>query len=143
LPPGDPIRPAWILLQQAINGEVTVASSTTVVKSPDGLGITLAHSPRNLLALVWLQFARAIADGLEFGRCKRCNRWFEGPGRGRRFSRDFCGDSCRSAAYRDRRDRARRLAAEGVDAEVIAEQVGSDVETVRAWVGGQKAGPKS
>lgn len=62
--------------------------------------------PDNLLSAMWLQFAIAIEEGKQYRRCKYCRTWFGiHPGTSRS-DRQYCSDSCRYKAYRERKARA-------------------------------------
>jgi DNA-binding NarL/FixJ family response regulator len=51
-----------------------------------------------------------------------------------RTSRLFCSESCRARAYRERKEKAVQLAAEGKTPKEIAAELDSDVKTVKGWI---------
>lgn len=70
-------------------------------------GPCLRFVPTNLLAAMWLQFALSIDLKREYRKCKnkKCSAWIEissGDG-GRTSKTEYCGDTCKHAAYRSRR----------------------------------------
>ena len=98
----------------------------------------LSYCCLTLMSAVWLQFAIVVNENLSYRRCRDCGTWFEVAPRAARASRQFCSTSCRSKAYRDRQDSARRLYTAGETFEAIAEVLESDVATVRKWITGIK-----
>ena len=91
-----------------------------------------------LRSAVWLQLADAVANDLTFSRCRECGRWFEVAPDVARSHRRFCTNACRSKAYRHRQDRARRMFMDQKTFEEIAEELESDVWTVRRWITGSE-----
>jgi hypothetical protein len=87
-----------------------------------------------LLSALWLQFATAVSENVGHGRCPECGTWFVVAQRAFRSSRLFCSTACRSKAYRERQGRARQLYTSGKSFEAIAEELDSDVATVRRWI---------
>jgi hypothetical protein len=94
----------------------------------------LRHWPSNLATALWLQFATAVSENRRYHLCKECGRWFEVPRRGGRISREYCSNSCRTIAYRGRQEKARQLHSEGKPLKEIAQELGSDVKTVKGWI---------
>ena len=91
---------------------------------------------QNLYSGVWLQFADAVTNDRIFSRCRECGKWFEVAPEVARSHRRFCSNSCRSKAYRQRQDRARQLFTAKKSFEEIAEELDSDVATVKKWITG-------
>ena len=89
----------------------------------------------NLLRVVWLQFALAVADNKQYRRCKMCNSPFEVASGENRKDRITCSDACRIRAYRNRKARAQEMRTAGRRLREIAKEVGSDMQTVKRWVG--------
>src|SRR5262249_60440765 len=94
--------------------------------------------PATLLTALWLQFASAIEGNKRYRRCKECGQWFEVSPETARTSRLFCSGPCPAKAYRGRRHRARELRGKGWSFKDIAEELGSDVPTVKKWVRSKK-----
>jgi hypothetical protein len=138
---GDVLAPAKTYLQVQLDQHLHHAADDVRV------GMTwdsrrqqpvLSYWCRTLLSAVWLEFATVVNENLAFGRCPECKRWFEVGTNAARASREFCSTACRSKAYRQRQDRARQLFTAGTTFEEIAQQLDSDVATVRRWVTGFK-----
>jgi hypothetical protein len=89
-------------------------------------------------AAVWGQFASAVSEDRSFAQCRECATWFEVAPDAARTNRRFCSNSCRSKAYRERQDRARRLFMARRTFEQIAEELDSDLATVKRWITGSK-----
>jgi hypothetical protein len=97
-------------------------------------GLALQVKPRSLLAALWLQFARAVAGNKQYRACRTCGQPYELDPKIARKSRQYCSEACRSRAYRGRKERAQALAAEGKSPKEIAEELESDVKTVKGWL---------
>jgi hypothetical protein len=92
--------------------------------------------PKNLLGVIWLQFAQAIGGNRSFTCCKNCGTWFELSVTARRRDSLYCSRSCRFKAYRRRRDEARRMHTSGMQSNEIARALGVDTKSVSRWVAG-------
>jgi hypothetical protein len=79
------------------------------------------------------QLAAAIDGDRDYRRCEACKKWFEVSAENR-IDAKFCQQSCRFRAYRQRQQRARELAAQGMPPHEIAALVDSDVKTVKGWL---------
>ena len=95
-------------------------------------------SAPSLLGAVWFQLADAVTHDRVFSSCRECQKWFAVGPEVARSNRRFCSNACRSKAYRERQDRARRMCTAGKTFEEIAEALDSDVPTVRRWITGLK-----
>jgi hypothetical protein len=99
------------------------------------LGVAeVVQEPDNLGSALWLQFAKAADAGTRFRICKTCGEWFDLPLRGARLTREYCSDACRIRAYRNRQERARELAAGGMEPRDIARELNATVVVVRKWL---------
>ena len=112
--------------------------SASLISDPARQELDLYFTPINLWGVVWLQLAQAIAAKKQYYRCQnaKCRKPFEvskGP-LGKNKNRRFCSDPCRFQAYRDRKEQAQRLAADGVQPEEIARQLESTIKTVQGWL---------
>jgi hypothetical protein len=99
--------------------------------------LQLSLRPFSLLGAIWLQFAAAVEARRNFEKCRNCGRPFEisrAPATGKRSDAKFCSTRCRVGSYHVRIEQARRLAELGVPPVKIAQEVGSDVATVRRWI---------
>jgi hypothetical protein len=138
----DPVSPAWAYLQQDLDLHLhhTAAEIATVAAwDPKRGRPALRFEAPTLLAAVWLQLADAVSNDRTFGRCRECGKLFEVAPDAARTHRRFCSNGCRSRSYRERQERARQLHAAKKSFEEIAEELGSDVATVRKWITGFKA----
>jgi hypothetical protein len=88
----------------------------------------------NLVTALWMQFALAIVENKEYRRCSHCNKPFELAPDLARTNRDYCSHTCRLKAYRKRQKEAVRLHKQGKTLKAIADQLESDVPTVRGWI---------
>ena len=138
---GDPIMPAWAYLKVEIDlalhhtaAEVAAEMDWDPRQGRPGLRFVAP----TMSSAVWLQFADAVQNDRKYSRCKECGKWFEVAPDAARTNRRFCSNGCRSKAYRERQDRARRMFAEKKRIEQIAEELDSDVATVRRWITGFK-----
>jgi len=90
--------------------------------------------PTSLLGAMWLQFAQAVAENRRLGTCRWCGNPFEVSRKSSSADRQHCSDKCKSKAYRNRKERAIAMALDKTP-EQIAEELGSDPETVKDWIG--------
>jgi hypothetical protein len=139
---GDPILPGWTYLQQEVEihlqpvaFEVAAGMAWDAERRRPGLELTAW----TMLSAIWLQLADAVANEKTFSRCAECRRWFEVGPEGAPSHRRYCSSSCRTRALRERQDRARRLyTIHKMSFEAIAEELDSDVGTVKRWITGVK-----
>ena len=109
-----------------------------VVRADLAGGFFHGSPPGGLLQAMWHQFADAAVNETNFGRCTVCEQWMAAPTRRRK----YCSDACTMAAARSRQRRAMALHGDGVPYEQIAEQVGSNLDTVRRWAAAERARQK-
>jgi hypothetical protein len=137
----------WTALRQGNAGEVELGKLQDLIsshlrqrlevrfeKDPKAGGMSLEIAPLNLIGALWLQFARAIVGEKQFRKCLTCERWFEVSPEVFRTNRLYCSEGCRSRAYRARRERAVELAAEGKTPKQIADELDSDIKTIKGWL---------
>jgi hypothetical protein len=137
---GDLRRAAQALLQHAANEALELHTSARVLLDDETERQGLYVTPKNLLGAMWVQFAQSIDSGGSSKRCGKCGNWMQlAPGTNRS-DRDFCSDRCRVNAYRQRKKSAVALHRKGMASRVIAKKIGSDLETVRGWLGLAKDG---
>jgi hypothetical protein len=137
----DPILPAWAYLQAELDEHLHHTADQMAAEAawdPKRGRPALRFLAPTVLGAVWSQFADAVSNDRTFSRCRECGKWFEVAPEVARAHRRFCSNSCRSKAYRERQERARRLYTSGKSFEAIAEELDSDVATVRKWVTGIK-----
>ena len=88
----------WSWFDQMPLVEVRLSASADPVRP------FLSLVPSTLMAAMWIQFAQAVASGIQLRRCAVCPTWFVfGTGTGRRNSANYCSDRCRKAAHRARK----------------------------------------
>ena len=134
--PGDVVVPALIFVQGQVNGRLSWeerVSPQLVYEARRGQ-LGLHFIPERLLGALWFQLAQAVGGDKRYRQCYGCGKWFELSPEVARSNRLTCSDACRSRAYRDRKERAVRLAAEGRTPKEIAEELDSDVRTVKGWI---------
>jgi hypothetical protein len=90
--------------------------------------------PNDLLGAVWLQFAQTVGGDKGFRRCSQCGLWFELAPEGGRKTKQFCSGTCRARAHRTRQEKIWELHRQGKRAKEIADEVGTDLATVKKWV---------
>lgn len=132
---GNVLLPARCRVQAVVNEQLTGRTSPRVLwDDAERSRWGLYFVPNSLAGALWLQMAQAITLKRDYRRCRQCNTWFEIDHYTARTNRYFCSNACRSKAYRDRQIEARRLFDQGMEAEEIADQLGSDTVTVWGWV---------
>jgi hypothetical protein len=116
--PFDVIQPAMYLLQAEINKRIAEASNSDYLaivprlvwcSGPRINGIAkpdhhqrLVFQPTNLLAAIWLQFARAVTSGYQLKVCEGCGEYFQVGKGARRVHTKTCSVKCRKRASRNR-----------------------------------------
>jgi hypothetical protein len=138
---GDPLMPALSLVLGWVNEALEGDTSPRLLYDAERGRPALRVVPRCLLTAMWLQLAEAVAGDKEYRACKECGKWFELNGKQgdrRTLRREFCSDRCKFKEYRRRKERARQLRAEGKPVKQIAQELGTDVDTVKEWVARRK-----
>jgi hypothetical protein len=138
LKPGDTRAPALLYIEMVVNGHLDDLVQSRLLCAPQQEVMVLHPVPKNLLGGLWVQLAQAVADKKDYARCKECRAWFEVSLPAARKTRLYCSDSCKVKAYTDRKDRAVRLKAQGWTVKQIAEELGTDKDTVKGWLGKKK-----
>jgi hypothetical protein len=132
--PGDVVEPARCFALHIVNGFLNRAAQPALLWDSKAKRVLLRHYPRSLLGAVALQFGTAILSGRTTRICPVCQRYFEVTAQASRNDRLTCSDRCRIRAYRDRQERARQLHAKGWTAKRIANELGSEADTVKKWI---------
>ena len=99
--PGDVAAPAKILTARIINEQLSQHCSPSLLFK--GISYQESHlyfRCNNLLGVIWLQFARAVASKSEHRRCVECGSPFLPSGSERGRKKQFCTDACKSRNYR-------------------------------------------
>ena len=133
----DPAMAALSVIQRSASYVLRQELSFDFLFAGNEPRLQLSLRPVSLMAAIWLQFAAAVEERRSFEKCKNCGRPFEisrAASIGKRSDAKFCSTRCRVGSYHVRIEQARRLAKSGVPLAKIAEEVGSDVATVRRWI---------
>jgi hypothetical protein len=131
---------AWLRAEASIR--IDGRAAFAVIPAQRGGGDVLACSPDCLLSFLWFQFARALTGNRIHHTCRGCGRLFEvSSGKGGRTVRaEFCRPECKFRDYRQRVKRAGELHAAKWSLRQIADELGSNVGTVKEWIArGKKA----
>ncbi|MBA3483182.1 MAG: hypothetical protein H0T51_15345 [Pirellulales bacterium] len=118
------------LIDRVLNG-VPVYLSTVVINGV----VALRTITYNLLDVMKLQLVEAIVEKKSYRTCEQCAKPFEVSPQVNRSDRVYCSDNCRVKAYQRRRKQAIAMRAKGDTLREIAKKLGSDVPTVKKWVG--------
>ncbi len=86
----------------ASHQEITITRLDASLVPIDGRP-TLRIRPRSLIGAINLQFAQAVATGLDIRTCDHCGKLFETGGAGRTRKARFCSDRCRTDYHVARR----------------------------------------
>ncbi len=135
--PEHPVAMALAYLRDSLNARIQKHVGVSLEAAADRTRLTpldLYMIPKNLLGAMWLQLALAVEGDLRYQRCPQCKTWFKVPSKANRPSTTFCSPKCRVQAFRGRQAQARAMAARRVPLAKIADQLGSKVSVVRAWV---------
>jgi hypothetical protein len=140
---GDLLHAACFFVQALINLALEGRVDPRLLYDAKGDRLHLLIVPKDLLGAMWLQMARSVEGHKTYRRCRECGTWFELDPDRNRTSKFFCANACRSKAYRGRQALARRLSAEGVPVDEIAQRLGTDLATAQGWVAQTPATPQS
>ncbi len=99
--PGELLRPAKVVLTRVINQKLSdLCSPSLLFKHRSYTQSHLYFACKNLLGVIWLQFAKAVESNMEYRRCAHCSKPFI-PNLGERGKKKkFCTDACKSKNYR-------------------------------------------
>lgn len=97
--------------------------------------VTLATRAYHLLDAMKLQLADAVVERKAYRDCELCGKPYEVSPQFNRSDRVYCSDNCRVKAYQRRRKQAIAMRAKCDSLREIAKKLGSDVPTVKKWVG--------
>jgi hypothetical protein len=135
----DPLLAGWTYLLQELAAQLDKASvrvAPIVSWDEHRRRPALSFATEALLQALWLQLADAVCNERTFTRCRECGTWLEVAPDAARTHRRFCSHACRTRAYHQRQLQARQRHARGQSLQQIAQELGSDVATVRGWVRG-------
>ncbi len=131
----SPLDAARRFVVEAINARLVALGVDAKLSPAEATRLTFC--PRNLLGAIWLQFAMAVSESKEYRFCDVCGRAFELDPDVNRISRFYCDNACRVKAYRVRKSEAKKLHKRGKTPKQIADQIGSDIDTVKTWLKGK------
>lgn len=106
--PGELQRPAKVALARTINRNLGKLCKPALLFNERSYSDShLYFMCRNLLGVIWLQFAKAVESNIEYRRCAQCSQPFiPHPGeRGKK--KKFCTDACKSKNYRSKLKQSR------------------------------------
>ena len=132
---GDLVEPAILWLLGRLNARLERRTPALFQWSPERPGeLHLVYIPGSLIEAMWLEFAFAVDESKDYRKCLQCGTWFEIAPDKARANRLFCSSACKSRNYRERKARAQELFARGMDLKAIADELGTDKDTVEGWV---------
>jgi hypothetical protein len=99
---GDLITPALMHLQKRVNERLAALATARLLWDHDREHLRLYVTPRSLLGVLWLQFARAIDGARRYLTCAQCGGWMEVSPDVRRSDARYCSGTCRTRAHRMR-----------------------------------------
>jgi hypothetical protein len=138
--PGDPWLayrwPLTVYLTERISHEYGAMRQASLEYRPmEALHVRIGAQPENLWEAMVFQFAHAVSEERRYRRCAVCRSWLEFRGELGPEDRAACSPACRQRLYRQRIEQATTLhEQQGMGAEVIAERLGADINTVRGWL---------
>ncbi|MFC4456083.1 hypothetical protein [Deinococcus sonorensis] len=102
-------RELWCMLSEITNTRVRHSHLSMIIDDSHNK-LSMRIKPLDLCAAIWIQFSQAIARRVMFKQCVHCNKEFAVSGFGSHKDRQLCSNSCKQAAYRERKKtQARRL----------------------------------
>jgi hypothetical protein len=111
--------------------EIGVRSELERVDVPTRIKI----APKHLLGALWLQFALSISERKKYQRCEACGTCLELAPDVARADKRYCDNACRNRALRRRQKQATEMRASGKTLREIAKATGSDMPTIKKWLG--------
>ena len=129
------------LVCQWVNEGLSHSIAPRLTRSLGKNDLKLKNAPRSLIGTLWMQFALSLSGDRAIKECPVCKRLIviaKDEYVGARADATFCGSTCRSQDYRDRKKLARQLKKNGWRIPRIARQVRSDPQTVRGWLTAKK-----
>lgn len=138
---GDLVEPArriiWSCVAQNLGGDASVG-----IKSEPGVAeMQLCVRIAGLNDALWIQFAQAIQGNKSYGQCRTCGEWWELHPDVARTNKRTCSNACRSKVYRQRKTKARRMFADGIVINEIAERLDAEPSTVQKWISDRRRKP--
>lgn len=118
------------LFEQLLSG---INCGLEVVEGKGG-SLSFANIATDLWTVIRLQCAIALSESRRFSECPTCKQPFELSPKLGRSDKVFCTPNCRVKWYQRKITRAKRLRAEGNTVKQIADELESDVKTVKGWL---------
>jgi hypothetical protein len=132
-----PLQLVPLYLAPTVEARTAKASSITLkVRHNPAPALRSMVSIDNLVAALWHQFAQSTLVRHEWRHCEGCGQLMEisKSATGRRADARTHSGACRNLALAARKRKARDLAASGLDAKTIAEQIGAKEASVAGWI---------
>jgi hypothetical protein len=101
---GDILVPAWLALIGIVNAQLErfpIQALLADESNAQKAAAALTLPTKSLIASLWFQLARAIANNPQFQRCAQCEEYFEIT-KEKRADAIFCSPACRLRAHRKR-----------------------------------------
>jgi hypothetical protein len=105
----SPRERVFVALATLTNAHLAHRIASLVEFDPAVHRTVLITLPNCLAGAIWLQFAQAMDARTDYRRCSECRQWFQVSPEVARADKSYCGDACRSRAYRRRRSGASLL----------------------------------
>jgi hypothetical protein len=136
----DIFAPASFVLANLVDHRTRQYTAVALHYDRAAGGLRIKIIAQKLLGALWLQLAQAIDGNRQPRACRDCGKWFEISAEedGRSARRLFCSEACKARDYRRRRDSARQMNAEGKSPKRIAQELDTNLETVKKWIAKRK-----
>jgi len=123
-----------LIIARWVNSLIAQHCSPQIVHR-DGVS-SLRIEPKNLLGVIWWQFARVLMGELTYRKCKGCGQTIEISDRfeGRRSTREFCDELCKAREFIEKKKRVCELRAAGKTLKELADEFGVDQKQIKKWV---------
>jgi hypothetical protein len=106
IPERDYLLPSISQIMHLVNNSLSNRVNLALHHSHDGQ-MKLELEPRDLLACMWVQFAKSINENKKHRKCLGCDLWFEIGGQGGRPDKTYCGDACRMRFNRETQEKTK------------------------------------
>jgi hypothetical protein len=128
------VGPALLFLREALDRELTRGVHRRMLWSAPNCAPLMMDCPSSLLAVMYLQLAKAVETNGTFTQCPQCRRFFKLAPGVNRANRKTCSPTCRAYLYHSRIDTARKLHEQGKSAKAIAKELNAKIDIVRNWI---------
>jgi hypothetical protein len=132
--PGDVAGAALWYLQEGLDGVLGRRPRYRIGWDLEAQRPIERIEPDTLADAMYVQLAQTVACRRKQQKCQGCGRWFELAPGVNRADRLSCSAACRQRSHRWRIARAQQRHAQGLSLRAIADEVGSDVATVKGWL---------